>query len=355
MRYTAIVPIVILSAAMTAPARAEQAAPAAPAVQARVAQTPRPAPAPKPPRPPRADRSRARFEELDRQTLKVAGVTELDLSNISGDIVVSAGGGRDATIEVIKRGYGDSPEEARRQLTYVEARLDTAPGGRADLRVHHTQGQRNYRSSVEFRVSAPPQTRVRAKSISGNISIAKISGELSAESVSGDVILDATGRVSVAKSISGDVAVSGVTGDEPLVLSTVSGSIRLHGIKSRALDVNSVSGDVIARDVTCERAAVQTISGDVEYAGALTRGGRYELRAHSGSIRLVPAGDAGFTVDANSFSGSIRTDVPIKSEAAADADRSHRGPRRTALRGTYGDGGARVELTTFSGNITIAR
>jgi DUF4097 and DUF4098 domain-containing protein YvlB len=303
-----------------------------------------------------SERSKGRFEEVERQTLKVPGATELDLSNISGDIVITAGGGRDAVIEVTKRGYGNTRDEARQQLSYVEARLDTI-GSRGDLRVHHVGGQRNYRSSVEFRVTTPAQTRVRARSISGDVSIAKIAGEVTAETVSGNVAVDAAGRVSLAKSISGDIVVSGGAGDEPLVLSTVSGSVRLRGVKSRQLDINSVSGNISALDVTCERAALQTISGDVEYAGPLARGGRYELRAHSGNLRLRPAGDTGFTVNASSFSGSIRTDVPVKTEAgtadaAAGPRRTH---RRTELRGTYMDGSSRLEMTTFSGNITITR
>lgn len=355
MTYTQILAIGMLAAVTAAPARAQQAPPAPPAPS--VPPTVQPAPAPKPPKVHISERSKGRFEEVERQTLKVAGVTELELSNISGDIVITVGSGRDATIEVTKRGYGDSADEAREQLSYVEARLNTTAGGRGDIRVHHVGGRRNHRSSVEFRVTTPAPTRIRARSISGNVSVAKVAGEVTAETVSGNVTIDAAGRVTLAKSISGDIALSGAAGDEPLVLSSVSGSVRLRGVRSREVDVNSVSGNISAHDITCDRAALQTISGDVEYAGPIARGGRYELRSHSGSLRLVPAGDTGFSVDASSFSGAIRTDVPIKSEAGADYESagSRRAHQRTALRGTYKDGSARLELTTFSGNITIAR
>jgi DUF4097 and DUF4098 domain-containing protein YvlB len=119
---------------------------------------------------------------------------------------------------------------------------------------------------------------------------------------------------------------------------------------------------VIVRDVTCERADLQTLSGNVEYAGQLLKNGRYEMKAHSGDIRLAIAGDTGFDVEANSFSGKIRSDLPIKNEAEDEqggdvyAGGVHvRLPKRATFRGTYKDGSATLELTTFSGNIVITR
>lgn len=204
--------------------------------------------------------------------------------------------------------------------------------------------------------------RLRVKSMSGNIQVSKMKGDLALETLSGNIKVEAGGSVSLAKTMSGDVVISGVTGENPLVVHSMSGTVMLQSLKARYLDVNSVSGDVVVRDVACERADLQTLSGNVEYAGQLLRNGRYELKAHSGDIRLVVSGNTGFDVEANSFSGKIRTDLPIKNEVAdEEAGDVYAGgvrvkmPKRATFRGTYKDGSATIELTTFSGNIVITK
>jgi hypothetical protein len=54
----------------------------------------------------------------------------------------------------------------------------------------------------------------------------------------------------------------------------------------------------------------------------------------------------GFELDASSFSGEIR---------AADFALTSRRAGRHSLSGTYGDGSAVVDLSTFSGSITISK
>lgn len=328
-------------------------------------ETPRVPRPPRPPRPPRDHGDQGRFQETDRRTFTLSNATELELSNISGDIVVVAGAGRDAKIESTRHGYGDTPEEARRQLAMLEVNLTTSGDGRGQVSSRYNPGSRgrsrNVRSSVDYRVTAPPHVRIRAKSISGNLEVARMKGDLSLESISGNIRIDAGTRVSLAKTVSGDVEISGVTGDEPLVVSSMSGTVRLRSLKARYLDISSVSGDLVVKDVACERAELQTLSGNVDYAGRLLKNGRYEMKAHSGDIRLALGGEIGFDVEANSFSGKIRSDLPIRNEAEEEGGEVYAGgvrvnlPKRALLRGTYKDGSATIELTTFSGNITITK
>lgn len=335
-------------------------------------QVPAPPPAPQALRAPRMPRveqpghERGRVEEHDRKTLTVAGAAEIDLSNIAGDVIVMPGGGRDAIIEYTRRGFGDTPEEARRQLEMIDVTLTVASDGRGTIRSRYTvppgSRERNFRSAVDFRVTAPAHTHVRVKSISGNVFASKMKGDLALESVSGNIRVDTGGSVSLAKTVSGDVEISGLTAGESLTASSMSGTVTLRAIKARYLDLNSISGDIVVRDVACQRAELQTISGSVEYAGAITRAGRYELKAHSGDIRLAVTGGSGFDVEANSFSGRIRSDLPIKNEALEEEDAMAgagrarvRIPRRATFRGTYKDGGAIIELTTFSGDIVITK
>jgi hypothetical protein len=101
-------------------------------------------------------------------------------------------------------------------------------------------------------------------------------------------------RLEGAKTVSGDVTLTGVTADGDLSAGSVSGNVRAKGLKARGLDLGSVSGDINVSDVTCERLGVKTVSGGVEYAGGIAKGGRYEINAHSGTVRLQLANPAGF-------------------------------------------------------------
>ena len=85
-------------------------------------------------------------------------------------------------------------------------------------------------------------------------------------------------------------------------------------------------------------------------AGRWPAGGRYEFTSHSGTVTAALGGNAGFEVEATSFSGSIRSDFSFGSSGDAE-----RGRWRRSVRGVVGDGSAFLELTTFSGSIVIAK
>jgi DUF4097 and DUF4098 domain-containing protein YvlB len=125
----------------------------------------------------------------------------------------------------------------------------------------------------------------------------------------------------------------------------------VRGVKAHSVEAGAVSGDVVVENVSCQRLEAQTVSGGVQFAGDLARGGRYELSSHSGDVKVTIAGNTGFEVEATSFSGSVRTDIQLQSDIEDD----RRGPRRRTVRGVHGDGSALLDLTTFSGSIVISR
>jgi DUF4097 and DUF4098 domain-containing protein YvlB len=65
-----------------------------------------------------------------------------------------------------------------------------------------------------------------------------------AETVSGDVNISNSPNVAIAKTISGDVTAQNVGAQTTLVLSTISGTVLGTGLKVRALEAGSVSGNV---------------------------------------------------------------------------------------------------------------
>jgi DUF4097 and DUF4098 domain-containing protein YvlB len=281
----------------------------------------------------------------------------LSISNIAGDITVTAGSGDEVSIEAIKRTTGDREELARVQIV-----IDERPG-RLEIRTDHEQNhrERNGRGdhvAVDYTVTMPAGAALEMHSISGAVKVTGVRGSIRAESISGDVTATDAPKIEAAKSVSGNVTISGVSTDGDLAAGSISGSISAHGVKAHGLDLNTISGSVKVTDVTCERVAAKSISGGVEYDGAITRGGSYDFNVHSGTVRLVLANPAGFVLNANSFSGSVQSDLPM-TIGGDSGDRGQSGRhdvmRNRSMRATYGDGSATVTIRTFSGNIVIAK
>ena len=299
-----------------------------------------------------------REEQTERQTktVKIGAEGELSLANISGEITVTRGSGSDATIEIVKTARARTADEAKELLGLVTVNV-VERAGRAEVKTVYPRedemrrnNRRNVNVSVAYTVTAPPGTRLTVNSISGSIKVTDIKGDLSANSISGTVRITNAGRISAAKSISGDVEIIETQTDGAIEANSISGGVTLRKVSARRIDVGSVSGAIAVQDVTSDRVAGHSISGGVEFSGPLAKGGRYELNSHSGDVRVILSGSTGFEVEANSFSGSIHSDVPLKIGGSDD-----RMVRRRSIQGVFGDGSAVLSLTTFSGSVTISR
>jgi len=305
------------------------------------------------------DDNRAEQAERTTRTFKIGSGGSIDLGNIAGDITVTRGGGSDAIVEIVKSALGRHASDAKEMLGLVTVDV-TERSGRVEVKTNYPSGddwrrghRRNVNVSVAYTVTAPAGTRVSVQSISGNIRISDIKGDVSANTISGDVHISGAGRIGMAKSISGTIEIADVKTDGAIDTSTVSGDVRVRHVSARRLSGGTVSGDVRLEDIEAEGVTAHSTSGTITFTGTLVRNGRYELKSFSGEVRLALAGSTGFEIDANSFSGDVRSDFPITTHGTVDTGgrRSH----RTILKGTYGDGSAVLQITTFSGSIVIAK
>jgi DUF4097 and DUF4098 domain-containing protein YvlB len=299
-----------------------------------------------------------REEQSERvtKTLRLGSNGELSLGNVAGDITVTRGGGSDATIEILKVARARSADEARELLTLVTVEVSER-GGRAEVKTRYPSGdeyrrehRRNVNVTVTYNVTAPSGTRLDVNSVSGNIKVSDIKGEISAGTVSGNVSVTSAGTIASAKSVSGNVEITNAHGDESLEASSVSGDVTLNRVGVRRIEAGSVSGNVHLDEVQCDRAEAHSTSGNIRFSGPLARRGRYELKSFSGEVQLTLSGSTGFEVDATTFSGDVRSDLPITMRGNLPSK-----GRRRSLSGTYGDGSAILELSTFSGSIVIAK
>jgi DUF4097 and DUF4098 domain-containing protein YvlB len=285
---------------------------------------------------------------------KIGREGRVSIANISGDIVITGGSGDEVSVDAVKRTRGD-----RSTLADVRVQVDNAPS-RVEIRTEYPRTSHT-NVSVDYTVTVPNGASVELHSVSGSIRVTGVRGSVRLETMSGTVTASDTPNVEVAKTMSGDVNLSGISTDGNVSAGTVSGTISAKGLKARRLDLSSISGDVNLTDVTVGSVHAKAVSGSFEYSGAIQKGGDYDVNVHSGTIRFSLSNPSGFYLNADTFSGSIRTDFPVTIGGnTAQNDNSDRGPRRgmrmgQSIRGSNGDGSATLTLRTFSGSIVIAK
>ena len=294
-------------------------------------------------------------EQTDRFSgkYKIGRDGRVSVSNISGDITVTGGSGDEVSLDAVKHTRGD-----RGALGDVRIQVDNTPT-RVDVRTEYPRMSHS-NVSVDYTLTVPNGASVELHSISGTIKVSGVRGTLRVETISGNVSAADTPNVELAKTVSGDVSLSGISTDGNVTAGTVSGSVTARGLKAKRLDLNSVSGDVTLTDVNVASVHAKSVSGSFEYTGAIQKGGDYDVNVHSGTIRFSLSNPSGFYLNADSFSGSIRTDFPVTIGGTAsqdsDSGRGRRGMRMgQSIRGSNGDGSATLTLRTFSGSIVIAK
>jgi hypothetical protein len=282
------------------------------------------------------------------RTVRLARDGSVTIGNVSGDIVVTTRAGDDLSIDAVKRTRCEAS-----QLAGVEIVIEDR-AGRVDVKTEYPL-KGNGGVSVDYIISVPSWAPIELHSVSGGVRVTGVQGATRAETVSGTIVIANTPRVELAKSVSGDVELVGTTEAGDLNAGTVSGDVRARGIKARYLNINTVSGSVTLSDASADRLAIRSMSGDVSYTGSLNKGGRYELTTHSGDLRLAVGSGVGFELDANTFSGSIHTDIPLTLTGTITGSVRSRGPRGSITHATFGDGSAALSLRTFSGDVMITK
>jgi DUF4097 and DUF4098 domain-containing protein YvlB len=262
-------------------------------------------------------------------TFALAKGGSVNLGHVSGDITVIGWAKSDvkvfATIE-----YG-----------YLESTLSSS---RVSITAH-SRGNRMGKSRYEL--SVPIGTEVRASTVSGNIVVRGVAGELNVNTVSGDVeVRDAGDRVEM-HSVSGDLRASKLRGR--IRANTVSGDMALEDING-AFSGKTVSGELAASG-TLTSLEFESVSGTLVFAGDLKGDGSYTANTHSGDIRFTLPPAAGAILELQTFSGEVRSGFPITLQPGEQA--LNRKNRRTRF--TVNGGGPRISLESFSGDIIIEK
>jgi hypothetical protein len=166
--------------------------------------------------------------------------------------------------------------------------------------------------------------------VSGTIDVTGNPRELNAEAIDGDVHITGSPSWVRAKSATGGITFQGASPDA--AFSTVSGAIRVDG------------GNGVF-----ERTKIETVTGNINFAGRLDRSGAFDFDTHSGSIDIAIPEKMSATFSAVTIAGSITNNL---SRQRAIPGRFGRGAELTV---EESGGGAKVSVRTFKGAVTLRR
>jgi DUF4097 and DUF4098 domain-containing protein YvlB len=210
--------------------------------------------------------------------------------------------------------------------------------------------------SISYEITVPANSRVTARSGSGDLEVADLAGPVDASTGSGDIRVGRIVEAVKARTGSGEIDLDGAAS---LEASTGSGNVVAGAVRGD-LEARSGSGDITVGQKGKGSIDVSTGSGDVEVTGAHgpvhvrassgdirvegTPVSDWDVSASSGDVRLRLEGQAGFDLDLRTNSGHIESSQPVT---------GHDSQTRRELRGQVRGGGPRVHVTTSSGGIAI--
>ena len=204
-----------------------------------------------------------------------------------------------------------------------------------------------YRGDARVEVTLPASARVSVETRSGDVRVTRVQGDVTVRAQNGDIQLDdLAGRVDVSV-MSGDLQLSNITGD--IQVNAINGDVDLNRVQGQ-VGVETVSGDISVRDATSRWVRLRSTSGDLDYSGAVTAGGRYELGTHSGDVTMTLPENPSASLTVSTFNGEIESDFPITLAPGAHDIGVGRSKR---FNFDVGRGEARVTLESFSGDITL--
>jgi DUF4097 and DUF4098 domain-containing protein YvlB len=156
--------------------------------------------------------------------------------------------------------------------------------------------------------------------------------------------------------ISGEISIHDSAGS--FKLHTVGGEISARNLLPTGLgagfEASTVSGEVTLDQVQIPTIKVNTVSGDVDWTGPLSRAGRYDLQSISGRMRLVLPNNASFRLSA-SFGQTVtfNSDFNLNySENQSSGGVSNRGGFRKFV-ATAGNGDSLITVSLLEGWLQI--
>jgi hypothetical protein len=274
------------------------------------------------------------------KTLQVNGPVDLEVLTHSGDVTVRAG----SSGSVFIRGkifVGDRWFGGRREDD-VHAIEQNPPLRQSGNSIHIDYV--NYRNiSVDYEITVPADTTIRARSGSGDQIIEGTHGNVDVQTGSGDVKLSRLNGEIRLQTGSGNIRAHDISG--AVKGGTGSGDVEIEESGSGDVDLHTGSGNLSARGVQGGFHG-ETGSGDITAEGTQT--GTWDMRTGSGNVHVRLPQNAAFDADISTSSGTVDVGQPIEMTVQGRVGDSHK-----SIHGKVHGGGPTLRVHTGSGDIQI--
>jgi DUF4097 and DUF4098 domain-containing protein YvlB len=274
------------------------------------------------------------------KTFQVSGPVDLEVQTRSGNITVRSGPAGSVAIRG-KSFVGDRWLAGNRHAEVAE--IEQHPPLRQDgnsIRIDYVNARD---ISVDYEITVPAETAVRAHTGSGDQTIEGVHGNADLQSGSGDMRLSRlTGEIRV-QTGSGDVRAREIAG--PVRGGAGSGNLEVEETGAGDIDLHTGSGNIAVRGIQGAFRG-EAGSGDVTAEG--TQMGAWEVRTGSGTIRVRLPASAAFDANLSTSSGTLDIDAPITMTVQGRVQESHK-----QIVGKVRGGGPLLTLHTGSGDIHI--
>ncbi|MBI3404030.1 MAG: hypothetical protein HY046_01055 [Acidobacteria bacterium] len=208
-------------------------------------------------------------------------------------------------------------------------------GNRVDVTTHLLSEKASAADlRADFEISVPAETELQIRNDSGVIIVKGISGDMSFDTVAADVNLE---------EVAGYV-----------IVKTIGGSLECLRCAGR-LDVTSISGNIRFAQPVSSNVRAKTHSGSIFFDGDFMRGGVYNLNSFEGLIEVRFSDTDSFSLNANSVKGKVDNQATLRPPTHNRRVTAAGVSSNSLLQGSFNDGLARVDLSSFSGTIRILK
>jgi len=274
------------------------------------------------------------------KTFQVSGPVDLEVQTRSGNITVRSGPAGSVAIRG-KIFVGDRWLAGNRHTEVAE--IEQHPPLRQEgnsIRIDYVNARD---ISVDYEITVPAETAVRAHTGSGDQTIEGVHGNADLQSGSGDMrLLRLTGEIRV-QTGSGDVRAREIAG--PVRGGTGSGNLEVEEKGAGDIDLHTGSGNITVRGI---QGAFRGEAGSGDITAEGTQMGAWEIRTGSGTIRVHLPANAAFDANLSTSSGTLDIDAPITMTVQGRVQESHK-----QIMGKVRGGGPLLTLRTGSGDIHI--
>ncbi len=245
------------------------------------------------------------------------------VSTFNGNVDISVSGGTAIKVDVTKRGSGNTPDDAKSDLTNIQVNMNQQ-GNTVNVTAQRSDKRTDVgNSGASAKLTVPPGSTIQIQTSNGKVTV---SGEVAAVTV---------------QSSNGAIDVRGATG--ALNLKTSNGNITSNG-GSDKITLETSNGAIDATTTKAVQISETSSNGALRFNGPLADQSKNVLHTDNAAVVVTLPAASSFTLDASTSNGKVTSDFPVKGD----------NPNDNQLKGAVGASPqTTLSLQTSNANIEI--